>query len=546
MDAITLDGILGEIGPLLSGRHLSRPRLVGPSAVVFETSASRSHRLWLDAGRGTAGVYWVPRERARGIEDERTTGRARQAKLHFRKHLEGARVGALTRIAGERTLCLVTQGGTLVLRLSGPAPALTLVREEQALATIGEGPEAWPPPPAAPEREWDRIDPEALASAVAAARGQGRSLRRAVLGACPGLGAVLAAEFDGSAAAFAALILRLREPRPTLIAPGPPDSWHDAELASPDAVLLSPLPLQRPGSSTLHPGSWRETAELFLEARWRGLDFERRRRAALGESRRRIRRLGQLEANLAKDLGGLADEATLRREAEALLAAGHRLGAGAAEVSVPDPYDPQRSLVLAVDPRLTGIQNAERRFERARRAGRARQQIELRRREARSTLEAETERERRFGGARDRNELDDLAPVAPSASRKDEGGAAGPRHYLSGRGLSILVGRSARENQHLTFQLARAEDLWFHARDVPGSHVILRDNEGRAGADDLREAAEVAAFFSEAREQGAADVHATRRKHVRPARGGPGRVFVGHSETLRVTPRDPEGRLRRR
>ena len=546
MDAITLDGILGELGPLLSGRHLSRPRLVGPSAVVFETSASRSHRLWLDAGRGTAGVYWVARERARRIEDERTTGRARQAKLHFRKHLNGARVGALTRVAGERTLCLETEGAMLVLRLSGPAPALTLVREHEVLATIGDGPEAWPPPMAAPEREWSRIDPEAVASAVAAARGQGRSLRRAVLGACPGLGAVLAAELDGSAAAFAALVTRLREPRATLIAPGPPDAWHDADLASPDAVLLSPLALQRPGLSTLHPGSWRETAELFLEARWRGLDFERRRRAALGETRRRIRRLDQLETNLAKDLRRLADETTLRREAEALLAAGHRLGAGTAEVSVPDPYDPERLLVLAVDPRLTGVQNAERRFKRARRAGRARNQIELRRREARSTLEAERQSEGRLREARDRAELDDLAPDPPSASRKDEDAAAGPRHYLSGRGRSILVGRSARENQHLTFQMARAEDLWFHARDVPGSHVILRDNEGRAGAGDLREAAEVAAFCSEAREQGAVDVHATRRKHVRPARGGPGRVFIGHSETLRVAPRDPEGRLRRR
>jgi predicted ribosome quality control (RQC) complex YloA/Tae2 family protein len=76
--------------------------------------------------------------------------------------------------------------------------------------------------------------------------------------------------------------------------------------------------------------------------------------------------------------------------------------------------------------------------------------------------------------------------------------------------------------------------------------VILRDNEGRAGAEDLREAAEVAAFFSEARSETRVDVHATRRKHVRPGRGGPGRVFIGHSETLRVKPRDPEGRLRRR
>jgi predicted ribosome quality control (RQC) complex YloA/Tae2 family protein len=110
----------------------------------------------------------------------------------------------------------------------------------------------------------------------------------------------------------------------------------------------------------------------------------------------------------------------------------------------------------------------------------------------------------------------------------------------------VLVGRNARENHHLSFRVARAEDLWLHARDAPGSHVVLRDNEGRAGADDLREAAEVAAFFSESRGDSLVDVHVTRRKHVRPARGGPGRVFVAHSDTLRVAPRDPEGRLRRR
>jgi predicted ribosome quality control (RQC) complex YloA/Tae2 family protein len=123
---------------------------------------------------------------------------------------------------------------------------------------------------------------------------------------------------------------------------------------------------------------------------------------------------------------------------------------------------------------------------------------------------------------------------------------AGPRHYLTSAGLSVLVGRGARENHHLTFTVAGPEDLWLHARDVPGAHVILRDPEGRAGAEDLREAAEVAAFFSDSGREAQADVHVTRRKHVRSARGAPGRVTLGHTETLRVAPRDPEGRLRRR
>jgi predicted ribosome quality control (RQC) complex YloA/Tae2 family protein len=546
LDAITLDRILAEIGSSLEGRHLSRPRLVGPSAVTFETSAGRAHRLWIDAGRGSAGVYWVERERARRLAEDETTGRGRQAHLHFRKHLDGARVTSLKRVAGERTVRIETRGGTLVLRLSGPAPALTLARGGELVATLGDGPDAWPPPVEAPEREWDRIDPEAVESAVAEATAEGRSLRRAVLASCPGLGPVLARELDGSASAFAGLVARLREPRATLIVPGPPEAWRDADLAPADAVLLVPLPLVRPGRTTLHPASWRKAAELFLEARRRGLSFERRRRAALGDARRRIRRLEQLEANLGRDLGELADEASLRREAESLLALGHGLEPGASEVAVTDPYNPSREMVLEVDSKLSGVQNAERRFDRARRAGRARQQIELRRRETRSALEAERQREGRLLETLDGHELDALAPEAAPDAESETGVSPGPRHYLTARGLSILVGRSARENQHLTFRVARPEDLWFHARDVPGSHVIVRDNEGRAGADDLREAAEVAAFFSESREQPKVDVHATRRKHVRPARGGPGRVFVGHSETLRVVPRDPEGRLRRR
>ncbi len=545
MDATTLDHILGELRPVLTGRHLSRPKLVGPSAVYFETSASRDRRLWLDAGRGSAGVYWVGRDTVRRLADGRTSGRSRQARLHLRKHFDGARVTALARIAGERTVRIETRGGALVLRLSGPAPALTLLVGGAPLATLGDGPEAWPLPPEAPEREHDRVAPEAFESAVAAAQAEGRSLRRAVLAACPALGPTLAAELDGSASSFARVVEQLRRSRPTLVAPGPPSSWHDADLAGPDAVLLAPVPLERPGRTVLHPDSWSAAAELFLEARHRGLGFERRRRAALSAVRRRVRRLEQLGANLARDLGRLVDESVLRREAEALLALGTRLEPGATEVAVPDPYEPGRELVLQVDPKLGGVQNAQRRFAKARRAERARRQIDLRRREAVSALEAEWAREARLLEARDGHELDALEPVAPVGD-KPRAAATGPRHYLTTGGLSILVGRNARENQHLTFRVARPEDLWFHARDAPGSHVILRDHEGRAGAADLREAGEVAAFFSEARQQPKVDVHATRRKHVRPAGGGPGRVFVGHSETLRVVPRDPEGRLRRR
>ena len=544
MDAVTLDRTLAELRPLLLGRHLSSPRLAGADAVALEVSGSRESRLWLDAGRATAGVYWLARDSARSLsEGAAVTGRARQTLLHLRKHVHGARVLAIERVAGERVVVLRAGDASLALRLSGSAPALSLVLDGSTLGSLGEGPAAWPLPPESPEREWDRLDPAAFEAAVRTAQADGRSLVRAVLAACPGLGPRLARETDGSAASFVALRERLHQAAPVLIVPGPEGTWHDDDLAGPSSVALSPVAGAGSDGTFLPPRSWLEAGALFLEARRRGLEFDRRRRAALADARRGVRRLERLEANLAQDLEALADEDVLRRQAEALLAFARHGESGRESVEVEDPYEPGRRLTIPLDPRLGGLANAERMFEKARRVERARHQVELRIRETRSELAAARGREALVLGARDR---DQLPGPREDAGRGREDASGGPRHYLTGRGLSVLVGRNARENHHLTFRVARPEDLWLHAREVPGSHVVLRDVEGRAGADDLREAAEVAAFFSEARRESLVDVHVTRRKHVRPAKGGPGRVFVAHSETLRVRPRDPEGRLRRR
>jgi predicted ribosome quality control (RQC) complex YloA/Tae2 family protein len=280
----------------------------------------------------------------------------------------------------------------------------------------------------------------------------------------------------------------------------------------------------------------------WLAARLRGDRFERRRRAALDAARREARRLGQLEAHLVRDRAGLPDVATLRRSAEALLARAAPLEPGATEVAVDDPYEPGRTLRVRVDPARSAPANADRVFAKARRIERAEREIEARLARTRTELAAATRLLERAAAA---GRIDEL-PEEREARGRREADRARPRHFLTSRGLSILVGRGARENHRLTFASARPEDLWLHARDVPGGHVILRDPEGRAGPDDVREAAELAAFFSDSREESAVDVHVVRRKHLRPGRGGPGRVSFSNDETVRVAPRDPEGRLRRR
>jgi hypothetical protein len=546
VDAVSLDRLIEELRLEVADRHLSRPRLVGRDAVAFEVSGTRERWLWLDASRSSPGLYLIPRDDARRLSlgpGDTVPHRSRQALLHLRKHAHGARLRGLARVEGERTLVLDLGASRLALRLGGRAPALTLARDGQPLATLGDGPAVWPLPPAAPEKEWSRIGPAAFAASVEAARARGRSLASAILAACPGLGPVLARELDGGEASFDALRARLAEPCPVLLVPAAAELWHDADLAAADAVALVPVPLDHPGRVRLEPRSWIEASALFLLARRRGAAFAAARTAALTAARRDVRRLEQLGVNLASDLASLADPGALRREAETLLASGRRLAAGAESVELDDPWQPGRRRLVRLDPRLDGPANAERLFDQARRTERAARQVDLRRRETLAALVEARARETLVAEARD------LAALAARPARgrgAESDGPGGPRHYLTGAGLSILVGRGARENHHLTFRVARPDDLWLHARDVPGAHVVLRDNEGRAGAADLREAAEVAAFFSEAREASVVDVHVTRRKHVRPARGGPGRVFVAHSDTLRVAPRDPEGRLRRR
>lgn len=533
---------------MLLGRHLARPKAAAAHALVFEVSGDRDRRLWLDAGPGTAGLYLLTREEARGTANTAAGAVARptrHALLLFRKHLSGARVTGLRRLEGERTLVLEAAPAVVAVRLRGSAPAVTLVVEETALATFG-GPAAWPLPAPDLQRRWDAIVPETLEAAAREARAAGRPVHRALAAACPELGPLLARELDGGGASLVALRARLREARPSLLVPAALEACDDADLASADAVALAPVALPARAPVVLHPRSWREAAATYLRARHRGQAFATRRRAVLAAAHRDVLRLTQLEENLSRDLNGMPEADVLRRRAEALLASPDALPPGATEADLADPREPQRRLRFAVDPALRGPANADRLFEKARRIERARLQVRDRLGATHAALASARTRAAAVSTARN---LDDLGPQPAETRRATFAPAeerSGPRRYLTGRGLTILVGRGARENHHLTFAVARPEDLWLHARDVPGAHVILRDDEGRAGPEDIREAAEVAAFFSEARAQPRADVHVARRKHVRAAGGGPGRVRVAHSENVRVAPRDPAGRLRRR
>ncbi|MCC2642740.1 MAG: uncharacterized protein K0S45_3153 [Nitrospira sp.] len=111
------------------------------------------------------------------------------------------------------------------------------------------------------------------------------------------------------------------------------------------------------------------------------------------------------------------------------------------------------------------------------------------------------------------------------------------RRFVSSDGHPIFVGRNARENDELTFGLAKSEDLWLHARGTPGSHVVVRLDKGTdPPADTLKDAATLALLYSDLKKSGKGEVIYTRRKWVRKAKGQtPGAVMVTQEKTIHVT-----------
>lgn len=113
------------------------------------------------------------------------------------------------------------------------------------------------------------------------------------------------------------------------------------------------------------------------------------------------------------------------------------------------------------------------------------------------------------------------------------------RRYVSPDGLIVLAGRTARDNDTLTFKLGSAKDFWLHISGDSGSHVIVRNPEGlaRLPRDTAKFAAAVAARHSKAKDGGRVAVHLARRSDVRKPRGlAPGKVTVSRGSIVHAAP----------
>ena len=229
-----------------------------------------------------------------------------------------------------------------------------------------------------------------------------------------------------------------------------------------------------------------------------------------------------------------------KRKADWLLTYAYQIPEGASEVTLETDNGP---LTLSLDPALTPVENAQKFYRRYQKAKRAQKEIPARLEEARHTLEFLRQLTTDLTLAQDASEIAEVerALVDAGFARRDRKRVppppAKPYTFTTPEGFTVLVGRSARLNDEITFRRAAPDDLWFHARNVPGAHVVLRSGGRPISQETLRRVAALAAYYSAARENTTVDVQIARVRDIRRHPSGrPGQVLLRRENVIRVTP----------
>ncbi len=257
--------------------------------------------------------------------------------------------------------------------------------------------------------------------------------------------------------------------------------------------------------------------------------------------RKRLKRVSKRVEALETDLARAERFRTYDRYGELLKSRLGDIPKGAASITVPDYFDPALTeIVLPLDPAKSPKGNMEDYFRKYRKFLGAEKEVRPRLQAAQA--EAATLKDRLAALDRGDAPADLPAEDRPRrdrqarAPRKEQEPARPFRRFATEAGDAILVGRNSRENEELTFGLARSHDLWLHASGVPGSHVVLRlEKRAEVRKESLLDAATLALQYSDLRKSGQGEVLYTYRNHVRKPRGAkPGLVTVTQDKRLYV------------
>ncbi|HGF7590677.1 TPA: fibronectin-binding protein EfbA [Enterococcus faecium] len=233
-----------------------------------------------------------------------------------------------------------------------------------------------------------------------------------------------------------------------------------------------------------------------------------------------------------------------RRDGELLTTFLTQVPRGAKEVVLPNYYEEDRPIKIALDPALTPNQNAQKYFHRYQKLKNAVKLIGEQIQEAKDEIQylESVLSQLEIAGPMDIEAIKEELTVEGYLKKKTQKKQkkkkpSQPDQYFSSDGTLILVGKNNLQNDQLTMKTAKKTDYWLHAKNIPGSHVIIKSDQ--PSDETITEAAELAAYFSKYRYSAQVPVDLVQVKHIRKPNGAkPGYVIYENQKTVIVTPEE--------
>lgn len=562
LDAFTLSALVDEFLDVLVGGRIQDVIDVDPTGIGLEIYADRKRRyLYMSADQQTPRIHLLDEKVRRGLVKPTQLG------LLFRRVVEGGGITHVSQPAWERIIQLDVEGPegevSIIVEPMERRSNILLVQKGIIMDCLRRvGPDenrhrlSLPaheyklPPSQVGKHDPTRLTLEDLAGIFEQNDDPKRKTPQVLSSRLLGVSPLMAKEIvfrsgaDVSQKAAEADPEKLLEAIRVVITPMAKRQWQPGIVETDDGVqAYSVYPIEA-------MSGWRPTASLSeaITAYYGapvGEDAYRAAkvpvRAGLHEA---VAKLSAKLASLEKSMTDESEREVLRHSGELILAYQYTLQAGQTELKA--QYDPdQPDMVVRLDPSQSALENAQAYFARYDKAKRALEDVPRLLEETRNDLGFLAQLETDLEFAASWPEIDEVQQAlqvkgywqGKTTKRIAGSGQSAPLKVVTQDGYVIWVGRNSRQNEQVTFGKGSAQDLWLHARGVPGSHVVVKVDGRKIPESVIDHAASLAAYYSASRNDGKVLVDVTRCLHVKKIKGAAqGMVTYRNEETLTAAP----------
>ena len=559
LDVFTISSLVDEFMDVLVGGRVQDTISVDEFGIGMEIYGAHQRRyLYLSADPQTPRVHIVPEKLRRGLAQPTQVG------LMFRRYVEGGVITHVSQPAWERILQIDVQGPegdlTIIAEPMERRSNLLLVQngiimdcirrvgaDENRYRVSLPGQPYVPPPPQVGKLNPFAVTLDDLNRLFAQVEDPKRKTHQVLTAGILALSPLLAKEIVYRASGVTEQKASAAEAQPLLIAlksviallqrrewqPGVAESERGVEA-------YSVYPLE--SIEGWHPIESTSAAMTLYYSKPEGEDAYNAAKIPVHEAiHEAIAKVSARLASLRRSMTDEQERESLRQSGELILAYQYAIQPDQSELKAQYDFD-SPELVIALDPNLSPLENAQRYFDKYNRAKRALDDVPGLIRQTTNELQFLEQLDTDVDLASNWPEIDEVQQTlqargywrGKATKRIAGGGKSTPLRIVTKDGFVIWVGRNSRQNEIVTFDKGSPADLWLHVRGVAGAHVLIKTDGRTISEAVINAAASLAAYYSAKRNDGSVIVDVTERRYVRKIKGAAVGMVTYRNETTRT------------